>query len=52
MADQDDPDTEKNDMRMMWIGSAAIVLLILGAMGINMLMTLDTNSGAATSSQS
>jgi hypothetical protein len=40
-------------MRVMWIGTAAIVLLILAAMGINMLITHDTNAGSAeTSSQS
>ena len=53
MADQNDPNTEKNEMRVMWIGSVAIVLLILAAMGINMLIAHDTNAGfAETSSQS
>jgi hypothetical protein len=48
-----DPNTEKNEMRVMWIGSAVIVLLILGAMGINMLMTHETSTGStATSNQS
>jgi hypothetical protein len=32
-------------MRVMWIGSLAIVLLLLGAMGINMLMTHNTSIG-------
>jgi hypothetical protein len=48
-----DPTTEKNEMRVMWIGSAAIVLLILGAMGINMLVSHNTSAGSTeTSSQS
>jgi hypothetical protein len=38
---------EKGEMRIMWIGSAAIVLLILAAMGFNMLITHDTNSGSS-----
>jgi hypothetical protein len=42
------PQDEKNEMRMMWIGSAAIVLLILAAMGFNMLITHDTNGGSST----
>jgi hypothetical protein len=53
MADQKDPNTEKSEMRVMWIGSIVIVLLLLGAMGINMLMTHDTGAGSTqTSSQS
>jgi len=52
MTNQNDPNTEKNDMRAMWIASVAIVLLILGAMGINMLITHDPSSGSIqTSSQ-
>jgi hypothetical protein len=48
-----DPNSEKNEMRVMWIGSAAIVLLLLAAMGINMLMTHNTSTGSTdTSSQS
>jgi hypothetical protein len=35
---------EKGEMRIMWIGSAAIVLLILAALGFNMLITQDTTS--------
>jgi hypothetical protein len=42
MTNQDD---EKRDMRIMWIASAAIVLFILGAMGINMLVHHDTSTG-------
>jgi hypothetical protein len=32
-------------MRVMWIGSLAIVLLLLGAMGSNMLVTHNTSTG-------
>ena len=42
------PDQEKSEMRIMWIGSAAIVLLILAAMGFNMLITHDTHAGFST----
>jgi hypothetical protein len=45
-----DPNTEKNEMRVMWIGSAAIVLLILAAMGINMLIAHDTSAGSTEKS--
>jgi hypothetical protein len=41
MPDQND---DKREMRMMWIFSAAVVLLILGAMGINMLVHHETNA--------
>jgi hypothetical protein len=37
------PEEEKSDVHIMWIGSALIVLLILGAMGFNMLITHDPN---------
>jgi hypothetical protein len=50
MANQPDPNTEKSEMRVMWIGTLAIVLLLLGAMGINMLMTHDTSTGSVQSS--
>jgi hypothetical protein len=36
--------TDKNDMRAMWIASAVIVLIILGGMGINMLIHHDTST--------
>jgi hypothetical protein len=45
MANQPDQNTEKSEMRVMWIGTLAIVLLLLGAMGINMLMTQNTSPG-------
>jgi hypothetical protein len=53
MTNQNDPNTEKSEMPVMWIASAAIVLLILGAMGINMLVYQDTSTGSTeTSNQS
>jgi hypothetical protein len=45
MVNQPDPNTEKSEMRVMWIGSLAIVLVLLGAMGINMLMAQNTIAG-------
>jgi flagellar basal body-associated protein FliL len=48
MVNPEDANKEKNEMRIMWIGSAAIVLLILVAMGINMMMTHDTRPGSST----
>jgi hypothetical protein len=50
MANQPDPNSEKSEMRVMWIGTIAIVLLLLGAMGINMLMTHNTATGSVQSS--
>jgi flagellar basal body-associated protein FliL len=57
MADQHvatpaDPNTEKSEMRIMWIASAVTVLVILGAMGINMLMHHDTNAATPETTQS
>ena len=37
MPDRNEQDTEKSEMRVMWIMSAVIVLFILGLMGFNML---------------
>ena len=45
MTNEPDPTTEKSEMRVMWVGSVAIVLMLLGAMGINMLMTHNTSTG-------
>jgi hypothetical protein len=45
MVDQPDPNIKKSEMRMMWIGNLAIVLVLLGAMGINMLMAHNTRTG-------
>jgi hypothetical protein len=44
------PQDEKNEMRVMWIGSAALVLLILAAMGINMLIAHGGGSSTETTS--
>ena len=53
MSEQDDQARDKREMRMMWIFSAVIVLIILGGMGANMLFHHDTTSGATDlSSQS
>jgi hypothetical protein len=50
MANPDDPHADPIEM---WIGSAAIVLLILAGMGINMVISHNTSTGStATSSLS
>jgi flagellar basal body-associated protein FliL len=49
MQEQND---DKREMRIMWIAAAAVVLLILGAMGINMLLHHETNAATAETSQS
>jgi hypothetical protein len=38
MSNEYDPDTEKREMRAMWIFSAVVVLLILGLMVGNMIL--------------
>jgi hypothetical protein len=43
---------EKSEMRIMWIFSAAVVVVILGAMGINMLIHHDTNAATPETTQS
>jgi hypothetical protein len=43
---------DKREMRMMWIFSGAVVLLILGAMGINMLVHHDTRAATPETTQS
>ena len=43
---------DKSEMRMMWIGAAVVVVVILGAMGINMLVHHDTNAATPETSQS
>jgi flagellar basal body-associated protein FliL len=48
MPDQND---NKREMRMMWIFSAAVVLLILGAIGINMLVHHGTSAAPAETTQ-
>jgi hypothetical protein len=45
MVNQPDPNPKKAKMRVMWIGSLAIVLALLGAMGINMLKAHNTSFG-------
>ena len=47
-----DKNDDKREMRMMWIASAGIALLILGAMGINMLVHHETNAATPETSQS
>jgi hypothetical protein len=49
MPDQND---DKREMRIMWIAAAAVVLLILGAMGINMLVHHETNAATPETSRS
>jgi len=46
MIDQDGRNTEKSEMRVMWIMTAVIVLIILGLMGWNMLTHPDWMHGA------
>ena len=47
MTDQNDdapqPGSDRNEMRAMWIATAAIVVLIVGAMGAKMLFGTSTN---------
>jgi hypothetical protein len=49
MTDQND---DKREMRMMWIATAVVVLVILGGMGINMLVHHDTNAATLETTQS
>ena len=49
MTDQND---DKREMRMMWIATAVVVLVILGGMGINMLVHHDTNAATPEATQS
>lgn len=49
MAENDD---DKREMRIMWIASAGIALLILGAMGINMLVHHDTSAATTETTRS
>jgi hypothetical protein len=49
MPDQND---DKSEMRIMWIASAVVALLILGAMGINMLIHHETSAATPETSQS
>jgi hypothetical protein len=45
MPDQNEQDTQKSEMRVMWIMSAVIVLFILGLMAFNMLTHPDWMHG-------
>jgi hypothetical protein len=47
-----DKNDDKREMRMMWIASAGIALLILGAMGINMLVHHDTSAATPETTRS
>ena len=46
MSDQDQHDTNKGEMRVMWIMTGVIVLIILGMMGLNMLTDPNWMHGA------
>jgi hypothetical protein len=43
---EDDPNKQQGEERMMWIFSGAVVLLILGMMGANVLFHKDASTGA------
>ena len=45
MADQDERNAQKSEMRVMWIMTTVIVLIILGLMGFNMLTHPDWMHG-------
>ena len=47
-----DPNDDKREMRMMWIATAVVVVVILAGMGINMLIHHDTNAATPEASQS
>jgi hypothetical protein len=51
MTDKNESNAEKSGTRMMWIATAAIILLIVGMMGANVLFHKDTGPNE-TSSQS
>ena len=51
MSEQEDQERDKREMRMMWIFSGVIVLIILGGMGANMLFHHDTSSGGGGSTE-
>jgi flagellar basal body-associated protein FliL len=42
----------KREMRMMWIFSAVVVVVILAGMGINLVVHHDTNAATPETSQS
>jgi hypothetical protein len=45
MSEEQDREHEKRSMRLMWIFSGAIVLLILGGMGLDMYFHPDAGKG-------
>jgi hypothetical protein len=47
-----DGNDDKREMRMMWIASVGIAVLILGAMGINVLVHRDTSAAVPETTQS
>jgi hypothetical protein len=49
MADKND---DRREMRMMWVASVGIALVILGAMGINVLVHHDTSAAPPETTQS
>ena len=53
MTEEQNRSYEKRGMRIMWICSAAILVLILGGMGLNMYLNPDAGKGPSdVSSQS
>ena len=44
MNDKNESNAEKSGTRMMWIATAAIIVLIVGMMGANVLFHKDTGS--------
>jgi hypothetical protein len=50
MTNQNERNTEKSEMRAMWIFAAVIVLLLVGGMGVNAL--LDHGASAGLTEQS
>jgi hypothetical protein len=47
-----DNNEDKREMRMMWVASVGIALLILGAMGINVPLPHDTSAALTEPTQS
>ncbi len=46
MTDENESSAEKRGTRIMWIGTGAIILLIVGMMGANMFFHKDPSSGS------
>jgi 3-deoxy-D-arabino-heptulosonate 7-phosphate (DAHP) synthase len=47
-----DNNDDKREMRMMWIASVGIAVLIVGAVGINVLVHRDSSAALPESTQS